>query len=150
MPSRTRGNTNKKSRWRDPVSVENNKKVAVADVLRIGPETLEEKLACYTGDAVVWDPVMKVAGYAETNTASGFNEVKELFTWLANLPPVRAEVQSVFGEDDRVAVEWLLRGGGGEQSFEIPCVNIYEFKDGKIKGVRMHFDSAYFAEITKG
>lgn len=25
-----------------------------------------------------------------------------------------------------------------------------EFKYGKIRGVRMHFDSAHFAEITKG
>jgi len=149
-PSRIRGNTNKKSRWRDPVSVEDNKKVAVADVLRIGPETLEEKLDCYTGDAVVWDPVMKVAGYTKTNTASGIEEVKKFFTWLANLPPVRAEVQRVFGEGDWVAVEWLLQGGGDTQSFEIPCANIYEFKDGKIKDVRMHFDSAYFAEIMKG
>jgi predicted SnoaL-like aldol condensation-catalyzing enzyme len=132
------------------MSIEDNKKVAVADVLNIGPKTLEEKLAGYTGDAVVWDPVMKVAGYAETNTASGFKEVKKFFTWLANLPPVKAKVQSVFGEGDWVAVEWLLQGGGGEQTFEIPCVNVYEFKDSKIKGVRMHFDSAYFAEIING
>lgn len=132
------------------MSVENNKKVATADVLRIGPETLEEKLACYTSDAVVWDPVMTVAGYAETNTVSGIDEVKKFFTWLANLPPVKVKVQSVFGEGDWVAVEWLLRGGGDAQSFEIPCANIYKFKDGKIQGVRMHFDSACFAEIISG
>lgn len=127
-----------------------NKKVAVADVLSIGPGTLEKKLAYYTSDAVVWDPVMKVAGYRDTNTASGTDEVRDFFTWLAGLPPVKAEVQNVFGEGDYVAVEWLLRGGEGAQSFEIPCANIYEFSGDKIKGVRMHFDSAYFAEITGG
>ncbi len=132
------------------MSVENNKKVATADVLSIGPETLEKKLACYTDSAVVWDPVMKVAGYKDTNTASGLDEVKDFFTWLANLPPVKARVQGVFGEGNRVAVEWLLVGGGDAQTFEIPCANIYEFRDDKIKSVRMHFDSAYFAEIISG
>lgn len=132
------------------MSVENNKKTAVVDVLSIGLETLERKLSYYAGDAVVWDPVMKVAGYRNTNEASGIKEVRKFFTWLANLPPVKAEVKSVFGEGDWVAVEWLLKGGKEERSFEIPCANIYEFKDGKIKGVRMHFDSAHFSEIIKG
>lgn len=131
------------------MSLEVNKKVAITDVLSISPETLEKKLAYYANDAEVWDPVMRVAGYKDTNKASGFNEVKEFFQWLANLPPVKAKVQNVFGEGNHVAVEWLLRGSGGAQSFEIPCANIYEFKDGKIKGVRMHFDSAYFREITQ-
>jgi ketosteroid isomerase-like protein len=129
------------------MSIENNKNVAVADVLCTGPENLEKKLTCYTDDAVVWDPVMRVAGYADTNIASGFNEVKRFFSWLANLPPVKAKVRNVFGEGDRVAVEWVLIGGENAQTFEIPCANIYDLKDGKIKGVRMHFDSAYFAEI---
>ena len=132
------------------MNVENNKKVAAADVLFIGPGTLGKKLARYTSDAVVWDPVMRVAGYKDTNKASGSREVREFFTWLASLPPVKAEVQSVFGEGNRVAVEWLLKGGEGAQKFEIPCANIYEFKDGKIRGVRMHFDSAYFSEIIRG
>jgi ketosteroid isomerase-like protein len=147
-PLRIRDIINKKSRWRNPMSVENNKKVATADVLCIGPVTLKEKLAHYSNDAVVWDPVMRVAGYAETNTASGFDEVKKFFTWLANLPPVEARVQNVFGEGDHIAVEWVLLGNQNAHKLEIPCVNIYEFKDGKIKSVRMHFDSAFFADIT--
>ena len=121
------------------MSLENNKKVAIADVLSIGPETLEKKLACYTGDAVVWDPVMKVAGYKDVNTASGLSEVSEFFAWLANMPPVKAQVQSVFGDDNYVAVEWLLKGGVEAQSFEIPCVNIYEFK-----GYRSDFGRMFF------
>jgi len=132
------------------MSVENNKKIASADVLCIGPETLEEKLSHYAADAVAWDSVIGVMGYAESNTVSGFEDVKKFFTWLANLPPIKAKVENVFGEDDKVAVEWTLVGGEGEQGFEIPCANIYDFKDGKIKGVRMHFDSAYFAKITGG
>jgi hypothetical protein len=130
------------------MSVNNNKNIAIADVLCVGPEKLEEKLDYYASDAVVWDSVMRVAGYAENNTASGFDEVKKFFTWLANLPPVNARVQNVFGDGEKVSVEWTLSGGEGAQQFEIPCANIYDFEDGKIKGVRMHFDSAYFAEIT--
>lgn len=152
MPSGVRGdinNKNKKFGWRNSVSLENNKKVAIADVFNIRPETLEEKLAYYTDDAEVWDPVMRVAGYKDTNKASGFSEVKEFFRWLADLPPVKAEVQNVFGEGNHVAVEWWLKGSGGAKSFEILCANIYEFKGGKIRNVRMHFDSAYFGEITK-
>jgi len=129
------------------MSLEDNKKIATTDVLCVGPETLEEKLGYYAIDAVVWDSVMRVAGYAENNVASGFDEVKEFFTWLANLPPVNVKIQNVFGESDKVAVEWLLMGGEGDSKFEVPCANIYDFKDGKIKSVRMHFDSAYFAEI---
>jgi ketosteroid isomerase-like protein len=132
------------------VSVEKNKKVATADVLCIGPKTLAEKLTYYAANAVVWDPVMRVAGYAKTDTVYGFEEVKKFFTWLANLPPVKAKVQNVFGEADKVTVEWVLLGGEGVKKFEIPCANIYDFKDGKIKGVRMHFDSAYFADIIGG
>jgi ketosteroid isomerase-like protein len=63
---------------------------------------------------------------------------------------VKAKVQNVFGEADKVTVEWVLLGGEGVKKFEIPCANIYDFKDGKIKGVRMHFDSAYFADIIGG
>jgi hypothetical protein len=69
------------------MSVENNKKVATDDVLCIGPETLDKKLAYYASDAVVWDPVMRVAGYKDTNKACGQGEVRDFFTWLANLPP---------------------------------------------------------------
>lgn len=130
------------------MSLEDNKKIAIADVLCVGPEKLEEKLGYYDSDAVVWDSVMRVAGYAADNMASGFDEVKKFFTWLANLPPVSVKVQNVFGESDKVAVEWLLMGGEGDSKFEVPCTNVYNFKDGKIKSVRMHFDSAYFAEIT--
>jgi ketosteroid isomerase-like protein len=132
------------------VSVENNKKVAVADVLSVGPDTLEKKLASYAENAVVWDPVMKVAGYRDSNKASGLKEVKAFFTWLAGLPPVKAEIRRVFGEGDWVAVEWQLLGDGDGRTFEIPCANIYEFKGEKIRGVRMHFDSAHFAEIISG
>lgn len=132
------------------MSLEENKKTAIADVICVSPEKLEEKLAYYASDAVVWDSVMRVAGYAEDNVASGFDEVKKFFTWLANLPPVSVEVQNVFGESDKVAVEWLLSGNGKESTFTIPCVNIYDFKDGKIKKVQMHFDSASFAEIIGG
>jgi len=129
------------------MSLEENKRIAEADVLYVGPETLEEKLGYYASGAVVWDSVMRVAGYAENNVASGFDEVKKFFTWLANLPPVNVKIQNVFGESDKVAVEWLLSGNGNESTFTIPCVNIYDFKDGKIKRVQMQFDSAYFAEI---
>jgi hypothetical protein len=131
------------------MSLEDNKKVAIVDVLSIRPETLEKKLAHYAANAEVWDPVMRVTGYKNTNKASGITEVRDFFSWLADLPPVKAKVQNVFGEGNYVTVEWLLQGGGGAQSFEIPCANIYEFKEGKIKSVLMHFDSAYFAEITK-
>lgn len=132
------------------MSVAKNKKIATDDVLCIGPKTLEEKLTYYADDAVVWDPVMRVAGYAKADTVYGFEEVKKFFTWLANLPPVKAKVQNVFGEGDKVTVEWVLQGGDGAKKFEIPCANIYDFKGGKIKGVRMHFDSAHFADIIGG
>ena len=131
------------------MSVEENKKIAEADVLCIGPAKLEEKLTYYADDSVVWDSVMRVADYSQTNIATGFDEVKKFFTWLANLPPVKAKVLNTFGEGDKVAVEWQLSAGEGEQRFEILCANIYDFENGKIKGVRMQFDSAYFADLTK-
>ena len=130
------------------MSVEENKRIAEADVLCVGSETLEEKLSYYDDNPTVWDPVIRVLGYSENNTVSGFEEVKNFFTWLANLPPVNVKVQNVFGEGDKVCVEWLLIGGEGDKKFEIPCANIYDFKNGKIKGVRMQFDSAAFAEIV--
>jgi hypothetical protein len=80
---------------------------------------------------------------------SGFEEVKKFYTWLAELPPIRVIIQSVFGEGNKVAVEWILSGGEGAQKFEIPCVNLYDFESGKIKNVRLHFDSAYFAQLMK-
>jgi predicted ester cyclase len=130
------------------MGVEKNKQVAERDVLCVGKEMLEEKLGYYTPDAVVWDSVIGVLGYASSNTVSGFKEVKAFFTWLANLPPVGVKIQNIFGEGDKVAVEWLLRGGEGERTFEIPCANIYDFENGKIKSVRMQFDSAAFARIV--
>jgi len=130
------------------MSVEQNKKIAEADVLCVGPEMLERKLSYYDENATVWDSVMRVLGYSENNTVSGFEEVKKFFTWLANLPPVKVKVLNVFGEGDKVTVEWLLLGGEGTQKFEIPCANLYDFENGKIKRVRMQFDSAYFAEIV--
>ncbi len=129
------------------MSIEENKRIAKADVLCVGPDTLEEKLSYYHDNPTVWDSVMRVLGYSENNTVSGFEEVKKFFTWLANLPPVKVKVQNVFGEGDKVAVEWVLSGGESTQKFEIPCANLYDFENGKIKSVRMQFDSAYFAEI---
>ena len=73
--------------------------------------------------------------------------MKKFFSWLANLPPVNVKIQYCFGEENRVVVEWILLVGVGDNKFEIPCANIYDFKDSKIQGVRMHFDSAYFAQI---
>lgn len=130
------------------MSIEENKRIAEQDVLYVGPKTVDKKLGYYAEDAVVWDSVMRVLGYSGSNTASGFEEVKKFFTWLANLPPVRVEIQNIFGEGEKVAVEWLLRGEGKDGPFTIPCVNIYDFENGKIKGVRMQFDSAAFAEIV--
>jgi predicted SnoaL-like aldol condensation-catalyzing enzyme len=129
------------------MSTQENKKIAEQDVLCVGPATLEKKLTFYTEDAVVWDSVIWVMQYAPGNTVKGITEVKEFFTWLANMPPVEAKIQSVFGEGDMVAVEWMLGGQGPSGAFTIPCVNIYEFKNGKIKRVQMQFDSAGFAEI---
>ncbi len=130
------------------MGIEENKRIAEQDVLCVGPKTVEKKLGYYAEDAVIWDSVMRVLGYSGSNTASGFEEVKKFFTWLANLPPVKVKVQNIFGEGDKVAVEWLLLGGEGTQKFEIPCANLYDFENGKIKSVRMQFDSAYFAKIV--
>ena len=66
---------------------------------------------------------------------------------LEAYPETETLVLSVFGEGDKVAVEWTLIGGEGPKKFEIPCVNLYDFENGLIKSVRMQFDSAYFAEI---
>jgi limonene-1,2-epoxide hydrolase len=118
-------------------------------VLNVGPEKLAEKLSHYAEDARVWDSVMRVMGFAESNTVSGIQEVKRFFTWLAGLPPVKVKIVNVFGEGDKVAVEWILSGGEGSQKFEIPCANLYDFENGKIKSVRMQFDSASFADIVK-
>ncbi|MCJ7605590.1 MAG: nuclear transport factor 2 family protein, partial [Dehalococcoidales bacterium] len=112
-------------------------------------DRLEEKLSDYTDNPTVWDPVIRVAGYAEDNTVTGLEAVRAFFTWLANMPPVHARVQNVFGEGDKVAVEWVLEGGEGQNRFEIPCANLYDFINGKILSVRMQFDSALFADIMK-
>lgn len=130
------------------MSVEENKTIAEADVRCIGVEKLDEKLSYYDKNPTVWDSAIRVLKYSESNTVSGFEEVKKFFTWLAGLPPVKVEVRNVFGEGDKVAVEWTLIGGEGAQKFEIPCANLYDFENGKIKSVRMQFDSAYFAEIV--
>lgn len=128
--------------------VEENKKIAEADVRCGGMDELEEKLSYYDENSTVWDSVMGVMGYSQTNTASGFDAVKKFFTWLAGMPPVTVKVVNVFGEGDKVAVEWILAGGEDRQKFEIPCANLYDFENGKIKSVRMQFDSAAFARIV--
>ena len=130
------------------MSVEENKRIAEADVRCIGMDKLEEKLSYYDKNSTVWDSVIRVLKYSESNWVSGFEEVKKFFTWLAGLPPIKVRVLNVFGEGDKVAVEWLLLGGEGTQKFEIPCANLYDFENDKIKSVRMQFDSAYFAEIV--
>ena len=130
------------------MSIEENKRIAEADVKCIGPEKLEEKLGYYADNAIVWDSVIRVMGYSESNTVTGFEDVKKFFNWLANLPAVSVSIQNIFGEGDKVAVEWTLIGEGGTQKFEIPCANIYDFENGKSKSVRMQFDSAHFAEIV--
>jgi len=129
------------------MSVEEDKRIAEADTRCIGIEKLDEKLSYYNDNPTVWDSVIRVLNYSESNTVSGFEEVKKFFTWLAGLPPIKVRVLNVFGEGDKVAVEWLLLGGEGIQKFEIPCANLYDFENDKIKSVRMQFDSAYFAEI---
>lgn len=124
------------------------KKIAEADVLNVGPERLEEKLSYYAEDARVWDSVMRVMGFSESNTVVGIREVRRFFTWLASLPPVTVRIVNVFGEGNKVAVEWILAGGEGAGKFEIPCANLYDFENGKIKSARMQFDSAAFAAIV--
>ena len=131
------------------VNAVNNKKIAEFDVMNQGPEKLEEKLSHYAEDAKVWDSVIRVLGFSESNTVSGIQEVRKFFTWLAGLPPVKVKIVNIFGEGDKVAVEWILSGGEGAAKFEIPCANIYDFERGKIKSVRMQFDSAFFAYIVK-
>ena len=131
------------------VNTVNNKKIAEFDVMNQGPEKLEEKLSHYAEDAKVWDSVIRVLGFSESNTVSGIQEVRKFFTWLAGLPPVKVKIVNIFGEGDKVAVEWILSGGEGAAKFEIPCANIYDFERGKIKSVRMQFDSAFFADIVK-
>jgi len=131
------------------VNTVSNKKIAELDVMNQGPEKLEEKLSHYAEDAKVWDSVMRVLGFSPTNTVSGIQEVRRFFTWLAGLPPVSVKIVNIFGEGDKVAVEWILSGGEGTAKFEIPCANLYDFERGKIKSVRMQFDSAYFADIAK-
>ncbi len=131
------------------MSVEENKSIAEADVRCIGMDKLEEKLSYYDKNSTVWDSVIRVLKYSESNWVSGFEEVKKFFTWLAGLPPIEVKVLSVFGEGDKIAVEWTLIGGEGPQKFEIPCANLYDFENGMIKSVRMQFDSAYFAEIVR-
>ncbi len=107
------------------VSTAENKRIAEADVRNVGPQALDEKLSYYANDAVVWDSVMRVMGFSDTNTVSGIDEVRKFFTWLASLPPVNVKILGVFGEGDNVAVEWMLSGGEGPGKFEIPCANIY-------------------------
>ena len=125
-----------------------NKKVAEMDVISVGQEKLPQRLALYSDDAIIWDSVMRVVGYAPVNTASG-SEARRFLAFLAGLPPIQVKILSIFGEDNKVAVEWTLSGGEGKNKFEIPCANLYDIEDGKIKGVRMHFDSARFAEIAR-
>lgn len=130
------------------MSVEQNKMIAEAEVQCAGPTKLNERLSYYSENPAVWDSVMRVLKYAESNWVVGFEEVKRFFTWLAGLPPIEVRVLSVFGEGDKVAVEWTLVGEQEGRRFEVPCVNLYDFENGKIKSARMHFDSAYFAEVT--
>ena len=124
------------------------KRMAVQDVMSTNPGTLERKMTMFAPEATVWDPVMRVGGFSERNTVRGEREVRRFFTWLGNLPPVAVEIDNVFGEANKVVVEWTLKGGGPGREFSIPCANIYTFVDDKITGLRMHFDSAMFAEIT--
>lgn len=131
------------------MSLEEHKRIAEADTRCISIKELDEKLSYYDDNPTVLDSVIRVLKYLESNTVSGFEEVKKFFTWLTGRPPVKVEVPNVFGEGDKVAVEWTLIGGEGARKFEILCANLYDFEKGKIKNVRMQFDSAYFAEIVK-
>ena len=131
------------------MSVEENKKIAEADVRYLESGKVEEQLSYYDDNPTIWDSVIRVVNYSTSNTVSGFDEVKRFYIWLAGMGPIKANIQGVFGEDDKAAVEWTLSGGEGAQKFEIPCVNLYDFENGKIKNVRLHFDSAHFAELIK-
>ncbi len=131
------------------MGVEENKRIAEADVRYLESGKVEEQLSYYDDNPTVWDSVIRVVKYSTSNTISGFEEVKKLYTFLAGMGPIKANILSVFGEGDKVAVEWTLSGGEGTQRFEIPCVNLYDFENGKIKNVRLHFDSAYFADLMK-
>lgn len=131
------------------MSIEENKKIAEADVQYLESGKVEEQLSYYDDNPTIWDSVIRVVKYSTSNTLFGFEEVKKFYTFLAGTGPIKANIQSVFGEDDKVAVEWTLSGGEGAQKFEIPCVNLYDFENGKIKNARLHFDSAYFAGLMK-
>jgi hypothetical protein len=124
-----------------------NKRIAEMDVMSVGQDKLAQRLALYADDAVIWDSVIQVVGYAPENTVSG-PEAQKFLVFLAGLPPIDVKILSIFGEGNKVAVEWILSGGEGAGKFEIPCANLYDIENGKIKGVRMQFDSAYFAKLA--
>jgi hypothetical protein len=130
------------------MGVEENKKIAQADIMNSGKAKLADRLELYDTNPTIWDSVIGVMGYSGSNTVSGAKAVKDFLTWLANLPPIQAKIVGVIGEGDKVSVEWMLSGGEGAQKFEIPCVNLYDFKNSKIKSVRMHFDSNFFAKLA--
>jgi hypothetical protein len=130
------------------MGVEDNKKIAQADIMNSGIAKLADRLALYDTNPSIWDSVIRVMGYSESNTVSGAKAVKDFLTWLANMPPIQAKIVSVIGEGDKVSVEWVLSGGEGAQKFEIPCANLYDFKNGKIKSVRMQFDSYFFSKLV--
>jgi hypothetical protein len=87
------------------MSLEENKKIAEADVWYSESGEIEEKLSYYDDNPATWDPLIMAMKYSTTtSTVSGFEEVKKFYTWLARLPPVRVIIQRVFGEGDHVAV----------------------------------------------
>ncbi len=132
------------------MNIEEYKKIAEADVRYFEGSEIEKKLSYYDDNPTIWDSAIMVMKYSTTsNKISGFEEVKKFYTLLAGQPPIKTIIQSTFGEGNQVAVEWILSGGEGAQKFEIPCVNLYDFERGKIKNVRLHFDSAYFAQLMK-
>ena len=124
-----------------------NTQIAEADVLSVGPEKLAYRLSLYADNATVWDSVMRVGGFNDSNIVSGKTHVTRFLTWLAHLPPVEVKILTSIAEGDHVAVDWLLRGGNG--TFEIPCITFFEIKQGKIANAKMQFDSAFFAGLMQ-
>jgi len=128
------------------MSIEENKKIASIDMQYLERGEVEERLLLYDDNPTIWDPLIRIIKYSSSNTIAGFEEVKKFYTSLAGMGSIKVNIQSIFGEGDKVAVEWILTEGEGAQRLEIPCVNLYDFEKGKIKNARLHFDSAYFAE----
>jgi len=106
---------------------------------------LEESLSFFTEDADWVNP---------NGVFKGKEELKKYFKWAFEVSPDQKVIESgvkIIAEEDRAVYEHILEGSYEGMKYNILCLCIYEFKEGKIQHVRTVYDRLLEAkQLAKG